>query len=273
MSKLLALGSGPVEFTDLTSGSTVSLPLSSIYFENSQIQAEGGVYTAHKSALDPLLAHLATTGAIRPGPPPAAKPAMVVSAKAPGAAGNSVVVEFLNFDSSAAPPAFDSKVSEVDIYRLLKPETVQTVLGSAAGAGLVFVPGSAPGTGDLPKAGTYSLTVTSPATVAAVEIPKSDGSGDAFTVQAKADGDEGSRTTVEIADVDTAASTFTLTARWTKTATHVAAADLAAQFAYELTIAPPDGAANVSTPAAAAINLSGGQDASTARSASAVAMA
>ena len=98
MARIPALSKGPIGFTDAT-GSQVFLPLSSIFFEDSVIKAEGSLYTAKKAVADPWLEHLAKIGFIVPDANPPTKTAMVITAKNAGANGNLIQIEFKNFDT------------------------------------------------------------------------------------------------------------------------------------------------------------------------------
>ncbi|MCC6364383.1 MAG: hypothetical protein IT165_12735 [Bryobacterales bacterium] len=274
MAKSPAIINGPVEVMEPNSGKLLSLPVSDIYFEDSQIKAQGSLYTANQALFDAFLGHLVKAGAVTPGPQSPTKPVMVLKAKTAGSTGNTILAVFSNFDSGTNPK-FDATVSETDTYTALTPGTVQASLGTAAGngtrPGLVFVPGAAPASTAVPKAGVYALTITSPATAAKADIPLNTGSGTAFSVQAKADGADGELTTVEIKDVDATARTFTLVAAWKKTpAAKVLPTDLASTFSYEMDVTPPEGAAAVGTPAAGSVLLSGGADASAAVKATAI---
>jgi hypothetical protein len=270
MARTRALANGPVELTD-SSGKQISLPLTAIFFDGNAVKAEGDLYTANKALLDPWLAYLAAIGWLFPDAQPPVKTAMVIAAKDPGSNGNFIQIVFSNFDETDPnDPKFDTTVTETNLYTGLTPPTVQTVLGANAGSGtkpgLVFVPGAAPT--DLPKAGSYPLTVTGANTFAAADIPKDSGAGNAFTVQAKADGADGAQTKVEIKDVDTSASTFTLAANWDKTANQITSSQVGSNFAYLITVAAPVGG-SISAPAAGTITLNGGSDAASAASASA----
>lgn len=262
MARTPALSTGPLGFTDISTGKQLQLPLNAVYFEDKKVKAEGPVYNSNKTAADAWLAHLVQSGRILPDPNPPSKPAMKIAAKAPGANGSQITVKVENLQPDLATPAntkFDVTVSETDTYKGLKPATIQDILGNAAGKGtqpgLVFVPGASAPT-ELPKAGDYSLAGT-PAVAA---IPKNSGSGDAFTVQARADGADAAATKVTIADLNEAAGTFTLSANWSKKAAAIKAADVAATFAYELAVSAPDGAP-LAAPAAGTFALGGGADA------------
>jgi hypothetical protein len=268
MAKSPAIINGPVEVMEPNSGKLLSLPVSDIYFEDSQIKAQGSLYTANQSLFDAFLAHLVKSGAVTPGPQSPTKPVMVLKAKTAGSTGNTILAVFSNFDSGTNPK-FDATVSETDTYLALTPGTLQTILGTTASngtrPGLVFAPGAAPASTAVPKAGVYAMAITAPATAATVDIPLNSGAGTAFQLQAKADGADGALTAVEIKDVDATARSFTLVATWKKTpAAKVLPADLSSTFSYEIEVTPPEGAAAVGTPAAGSVLLSGGADASAA---------
>jgi hypothetical protein len=273
MARARALANGPVEFA--SSGTQISLSLTAIFFDGNTVSADAGLlgdlYKANKKVADDWLAYQAANGLLRPAAQPPVKTAMVIKANDPGSNGNFIQIAFSNFDeTNPNDPKFDTAVTESNTYTNLTPSTVQTVLGAAAGAkpGLVFVSGPSPA--ELPKAGSYPLVMVPNNTFAAADIQKNSGSGNAFTVQAKADGPDGAKTKVEIKDVDTSASAFTLVATWTKTASQITSSQLGSNldFAYLITIDPPaDGA--ISVPVAGTVTLKGGSDAVGAEAASA----
>jgi hypothetical protein len=262
MTRTPALASGPVEFTD--AGNQVSLPLASIFFDGNTVHAEGSLYNSHKAAADDWLAYLAKIGEIVPDAQHPAKTAMVIKAKSAGSNGNFIQIQFSNLDNTDPNNVeFDAAVTETDTYAGLTPATIQPAL--SAQPGLVILPGATPT--ELPKAGTYPMAVNSPNTAATADIPKNAGSGNAFTVQARADGPDGALTQATIKDVT--ATAFTLVAAWTKTATHITAANLGPTFDYEITVSAPSGG-TLSAPAPGTVTLSGGSDAASASQASAV---
>ncbi|MEO8597298.1 MAG: hypothetical protein ABI759_28525 [Candidatus Solibacter sp.] len=260
---------GPIELMD-NNGKLLSLSVSDVFFNNGSISAKGAIYAANQALFDPFLKHLVTTGFIKPGPTPATKPVMVLKAKTAGSNGNAIGVQFTNFSSDASPK-FDATVSEVETYTGLTGATIQSVLGTSATngkrRGLVFVPGAAPAATVDPKAGVYALAIAGAATAATADIPLNAGAGTAFTLQAKGDGADGSLTTAEVKDVDTTAHTFSIVAKWSKTAAQVLPAGLTAAFGYEVDIAAPPGG-SLGTPAPGSAVLSGGADASDALQAS-----
>ena len=268
-----AIVSGPIELMN-ASGTLVTLSATDMFFDNGSISAKGPTYAANRSLFDPFLKHLAANGFIQAGPAPQTNPVMVLKAKTPGSAGNSVGAQFTNFSSDASPK-FDATVSETDTYTGLTGGTIQATLGSSASngkrRGLVILPGAAPPPTVDPKPGVYPLAIVGADTAATADIPLNTGPGSAFKLQAKADGNDGNLTSVEIKDLDTTAHTFTLVAKWSKTAIQLLPAGLSTAFAYELEVTPPPGAGSVGTPAPGSVVLSGGADAADAVQASATA--
>ena len=261
MTRARAVARGPVGFTD-GNGKQASLPLTAIFFDTSGVGAEGGVYTANKTVVDPWLAYLAKSGLLVPGAEAPARTAFVINAKDPGSYGNAIQIAFSSFDETDPDtPKFDAVLSATNTYTQVTPAAVQAALGSSAGGGtsrgLVFVPGATPT--ELPKAGIYPLAVTDPNAFASAEIPTESGSGVAFTLQAKGDGPDGALTVVEIQDVDTAAGTFSLVAKWTKSASQITASDIGSNFDYLIAVEPPS-SGSISAPAEGTITLSGGSD-------------
>jgi hypothetical protein len=267
------VANGPISFSD-AQGRAFSIPLSLLYFDaNGAIQADTWpLYGDHQALLDDWLPYLQEQGLIREGEAPAPVNAMVVKAKTPGAAGNTIL---LNIDNVHPDPAdntvtlFDATVIETNTYIGLAPDTVKLVLGTAPGGGskpgLVFV--SSAGDPELPKVGDYPLASGGAGVSSTVDIPNVDESATALSVTARSEGAEGDRTTVTIDDVDATNTTFTLTAEWTKTVPNLEAGELAGAFDYEITVDPPAGGA-LAAPAAGEYALSGGADAQTAQPAS-----
>src|SRR5262245_21832278 len=94
-----AISNGPIEVTDVNSGRQLSLPISDVYFDGTQIKAKGALYATNPSVFDAFLSRLVAIGAIQPGPEPPTKPVMVIKAKTPGSMGNFIRVQFRNVDA------------------------------------------------------------------------------------------------------------------------------------------------------------------------------
>jgi len=261
--KAAVLTSGPIGFTDSRSGGQLSIPGSAIYFDNTgAVKADQWpLYVANQVIIDAWLPYLAQRGVILPAPTAPSAPAMVIKAKAPGSSGNFIQIGFSNIrpdPNHSGVDIFDVTVTETNTYTLLTPSTIKEILGTAPSTGkqpgLVYV--SSAGDPKLPKAGEYTLS-GDPATR---DIDKNAGTDAAFTVNAKSSGDDGARTKVTIKDVDSNANTFTLVATWTKTVEGIEVKVVEINFAYELTVSPPEGSTTLAVPAPGTITLSGGAD-------------
>jgi hypothetical protein len=210
-------------------------------------------------------------------PPP--KPALVITARDAGGAGNNIRVVLSNVVPDTGTPGntkVDLTVSETDTYNGLTPATVGDVLGvdttPGARPGLVHVKGAGPY--QLPKAKDYTLAGGNGAK-ASRDLDKNTGSGAAFTVEAKAAGAEGNDIKVSIQDVDTTSTTnprFTLVASWTKSMSGVKLSEITANFGFLIQVDPPRDTA-FAPPVPATIVLTGGADARSATPATATAAA
>jgi len=259
-----AISAGPVSLMD--EGKHYSIPLSALYFDaNGKLKADRWpLYATLATPVDLFLGQLSTSGAVVAGPEPAAKPAFLVSASAPGSTGNAITLLIENVTADTTTPAdstADITVSETDTYNGLTPDSLTEVIGESAGAGskpgLVFVSSASP---ELPKAGSYTLASANPGTdPATIDIPKESGAGDAFTLEARSNAEDGTLTKIEIKDVDATEATFNMEVSWSKNETVVKVSEFAAAFAYVVTITAPDG--GYRAPAPGLIALTGGADA------------
>ncbi len=273
MAKLAALATAPIGYTDPSTSSQLSIPTSLIYFEDgsAKFTPPAGMSASTSADITKWLAALAREGILTSDAQAPPVPAMVISAKSAGSAGNSIEVEITNVrpkPADATKTIFDITLTETNTYELLKPQTVKAVVGTAAGGGdkpgLVFV--SSGGNPSQPKDGVYPMT-GDPATA---DIAKADGSAGAFVLTTKAGGADAALTKVTISAATDPANpgTFTLEAVWTKAAAGIEPADLVAALGYEITVAPPDGGA-LAPPAAGGYALSGGGEVQAATKASA----
>lgn len=276
MSETVALGNGPVVFTG-KDGNQLLIPLSALSFDSSGKLNVSNWPTLTSDGAS-WLTYLVSRGGLTPGAAPPPKPAILIKATDPGAAGNNIQVAISNVISTT----FDATITETDTYVGLSfdqasPSFMKTVLGTDS------APGTKPGlvrvlaadTPSQPKEGSYSLTggddkLKKPSATSVDGDP----SGTAFNVQAKKPGQDGDKTTVTIANVDDNAKTFTLTAVWTSSITGIQLTDLPTKLAgsgYEITVTSPSG--GYALPAAGTIQLSGGADATAAQAASVTAIA
>jgi hypothetical protein len=272
MAKTRVRGNGPIEIID-SAGLLVALPLSALFFDGGQLQASGALYIAHKAAFDPLLQELSDEGLIVPDIRPPQPPAVVVTAKNPGAAGNNIQLTFSNIrtnPSDNTQTILDATLTQRDVYPDMDPTKLGVVLGTSSTtggpAGLVFL--SSSGTPTAPKEGTYQAD-----TSGVVKVPKVTGSGNAFQLTFRM-ADAAAVMTVEVSASDAATGVFGLAATWTRTLTGIQISELDANANFGAMItaaAPPDGSLGVPTPGT--IILTGGADATDAKPASATAMA
>src|SRR2546430_1386957 len=146
-----AVGSGPVEFMDESTGQQLSIPLSDLAFDaNGNLIPSGWpLYQQHKATVDSVLKYLQTTGAIYPAPSPPPAPAMVIEAKQQGSSGNNIQIEFSKVGTTDPndPTKFDAKVTETEAYNGLTKDT------------------------DLGTAFAYEITVSPPPGAAAPGVP------------------------------------------------------------------------------------------------------
>jgi len=268
MAKLAAVASGPVGFTD-ANGTQLSIPTSRIQFEDgvATFTPPTGMTPATSTAIGEWINALVKEGIIVPGVQPPPVPAMIVSAKDAGSAGNEIQIAISNVrpkPTDASKTIFDAAVTQTLVYAMLTPATIKTVLGTAAGSGErpgpVFV--SSATAPVQPKNGEYSLTPgATPADPATVDIPKTDGTAGAFGLTSKAAGADAGLTKVSITNADDVAhpGTFTLTAAWSKSAAGIEVSEIATTFGYELAVDPPTGGA-LAVPAPGTYVLSGGAE-------------
>ena len=258
------LANGPIGFTD--SGQQKAIPLPDLYFDASGlIKADkwppyNSSTAALKNSIDAWLQHLVRNGDLVKDTQQTPAAAMVITAKDPGAAGNSIKIVVSNVREDVANPPnkiFDVTVTETDTYTGLTPATIKDLLGTAAGGGqkpgLVFISSAAAPV--LPAAGANPLS-TDPAKAT---INKADATPGAFDVTAKRGGVDGALTVVTIKDV--VGQTFTLVAVWTKSANGILPAAFSTQFAYEIVVSAPPGGGALLVPAPGTLVLAGGADA------------
>lgn len=275
MAKTPVTGHGPIEFTD--DGEQVVIPLSAFYLDNHGVlTSDSTLYTNAKSkaAVDAWLKQLQQDGMVKAAAVPPPAPAMVITAKAPGTAGNHISITFSNVDTGAG--TFDAEVQEQETYAGLTKDTVKGVLGAAPGGGtnpgLVFV--SSAGAAH-PADGVYPVIVDPGGSGNYIADIGDGAGGTAFTVQSRAVDAEATNTVVEIKDAANPASpgTFTLVATWKKPkAVGLQPGGLQGSFGYEITVAPPAGG-QLGVPAEGTVALRGGADTAAPAAASATVFA
>lgn len=280
------IGNGPLTFTD-SSGRQISIPLSVLTFDSSgSLVVDKKKWTPpanEESLITNLLNYLVTNQLVTPISSASPKPAMVVNAAIPGAAGNHILIKIdykpTKLDPDPTKVTFDVTVTQKDIYSGLKTSTVIDVLGSNKPKaekqfGLVrVVDGSIADPNLLPddsKPFELKLPASPPPNSASVDITDK-ASKKVFTLEASQPGKDGELITVSFSDVKVTEKTFTLTAQWQKQITGVSIGNVQQKFAdlsYLVTVAlPPSGIFSI--PADDSTSLSGGADGQTPSSASA----
>jgi hypothetical protein len=212
------------------------------------------------------LSYLVAQQLLQPGAVPSGKPALIISAREAGAAGNAVSAIFAKPTPNADPNAatVDVTVSGQQSWSLLTAASLLSVLGTGPGTGsqpgLVFLVAPPPAAGTMPVAGTVTATGTLPEFV----VPKQ-GGGTAFTLEAlfhsAADTADAALLTVTVKDVDATNNSFSLVVNWTKSHAAAALHDLvnANPFAFLVSFAAPSGGL-IGPPNAGTITLQGGTD-------------
>ncbi len=286
------VGTGPVTFTDASSGQQFCVPLTALGFDDGKIASTAwagpaGFTTEQRALLDAYLGRLVSAGALVPGesPPPAA--AMVFKAKQAGASGNRIQIAISNVRES--PPGsgtilFDLAIIQTDAYAGLSVDSasarhVKAVLGTETKAGTDAGLARTRDADDvklLPKNGAYSFTGGSDTDRSAAAIDANDGSGTAYTLDAWAAGASGDLTKVTVSNAGPATDpkAFDLQVVWTQSfaalKTSTIDATLARNFLVE--VSKPAGA-EYAVPSPGTILLSGGADASDAAQAGGTLMA
>jgi hypothetical protein len=279
------IGNGPIGFTD-SNGNQRFIPLSVLEFSNGQINAsKWSLYAVNQTVVDSLLKELVDNDFLRPGSSPPLKPAIVLKAAVPGAAGNNIRVAFSELKVDTTTPAnttFKAKITAKDTYPGLSYDSasaafIKKILGTATVAGekpcLIRVKDADPPS--QPKEGSYSLTGGNATTKSSKGID-GDSTETAFTTEAWKAGSEGDSITVTISQVNATQKTFTLGVELKQpTIADIKLSDLPTKLAGSgivLTLTKPDGG-DFAVPALGTVGLSGGSDAKAAASASAIIVA
>jgi hypothetical protein len=283
------LGNGPFEYTDPTSGKQVSIPLSALFFDpsnNNQLSINSTQWTpAVPAFVAKLLGNLAQQQIIVPVPVASPKPAMVITAKDPGSAGNNiqVVIAIASPNIDPTQVKFSVTVTETESYKRLSLNStsnnyIETILGSdtvqSQSPGLVHVLHASLGATGTPATATPFKAASTNAK-AQSDVKTADATPKTlFTLEAKKKGKDGELTSViSIGPNAGDPTTFDLSVQWTKQATNLTLANVqgntAAALYYEVAVsAPPSGIFSI--PAAGTVQLTGGTNGTSATAASAV---
>jgi hypothetical protein len=276
MSERAAVGNGPVAyFTD--AGQRVLFPLSAIYFDGDDVKAR----TTTTDSLTKWLKYLVAQGRLAPSAAPPPVGALVLTAAAPGTAGNKVVVKVA--PNNANPTQVDITTTETNTYTGVTLADLPTVLGSSGdpgeGPGLVrFKPSTDPGPPPDPAAMTaVPVPPETPPVAGAlpsweIKGPTPTSATTSFTLEARGEGSDTGTMTIKVTDVkgSAGAKTFTLHVEWTSTITIDKADDLSVSIseltskprllAFAVRISEPAGGGGYKLPRPGTVALHGGAD-------------
>src|SRR3954454_2054465 len=151
----------PISYTE--GGRQFLIPSSAIEINESTNKIDVGKWKTAAGVtgkVEDWLTYLADNGTIARETSSQPPPAMVITAKDRGANGKTITVEVSNVDIAASK--FDAKVTEIDHYAGLTPDTIETILGTSPHfglqPGLVFVARTSTG----PKMPDKTTTPLSP---------------------------------------------------------------------------------------------------------------
>lgn len=224
-----ALATGPVSFLDSNSNQR-EIPLSAIYFDSNGPNASGWLSlggnsgnSANAPLVKALLAQLAAQNLLTPGTQTSPTPSLTITAAEAGGTGNAIQVTISNVSASAG--MMTMMVSATEVYPGLTTATIAAALGTSAAtaSGLVFLESN----NDQPPA-EFTGTTAAPALNCAVP-EAANPANTAFTLAAanSADAADAANISIHIAPDPLPATTFTLTASWSKTESGVTLAMLA----------------------------------------------
>jgi hypothetical protein len=259
MSSSIAVGSGPIAFTD-KNGHAHLIPLTAISFEGEELHLDDK-YKELTTDILPWLKYLAEQKIIRAGEVPPKKPALVLKAIDAGVVGNNIQVEFKDIDLAEATFAailtvkethtlsYDSN-SDIFIKKILKateqPRSIVHVLDAD--------------TPSQPISKKYNLATGTAATKAKVAIDGAAAGTTAFTLEAGKNGEDGNNIVATISGVDDQAKTFVLSIVWTKTISAIKLTDLPTKLTNQYIVAEANPAGKFAVPPAGIFALRGGSD-------------
>jgi hypothetical protein len=211
-----ALATGPVSFLDSNSNQR-EIPLTAIYFDSNGPNATAWLNLGDNSANAPivnaLLAQLAAQGLLTPGTQTTPTPSLIITAAEPGVTGNVTQVTISNVSTSAG--TMTVAVSATEVYPGLTTDTIANVLGTSAetASGLVYLESNE----DQPPA-EFTGNIAAPALNCAVP-DAANLANPAFTLAAAntAAAADAASISIHVAPDPLPATTFTITASWTKT--------------------------------------------------------
>jgi hypothetical protein len=263
MQAAMVVGGSPVSFV-APSGKQYGIPLSLLAIKQGAVDTSR-LDPAIAAAALPTLSLLYANGVLVASAASAPVAALVLTAKATGAIGNEIEVDFADVKpnaTSAGDTTVDATLRASDRRSGLTPVSAGAELGKPGGAtkpGLVTLTAAATKLpGALPATALAAAAPGDPLTLA---VAANDGSGVAFTLQAVAGVGPPATLTAAIEDVDTTAGTFTLALALNHAVADVALKNLGTNFGLLLDVAP--GLGGYAPPVVGTAALSGGADAQT----------
>jgi hypothetical protein len=257
-----ALSTGPVSFLDANSNQQ-QIPLSAISFgPNGPDASSWSNYAPNSLLINQLLQQLVAQGLLTPGTQSAPSAALSITANEAGTTGNVIQVTISNVNTSAG--TMTVTVSATEVYPGLTPATLADTLGTSPGTanGLVYLQSANP-----QQPGLYSqnTSVGPDYTYPVPDAPPA--TGTAFTLAAVDTGGTADAANISVSVVPdpNPATTFTVTASWTKSVNNLTPAMLTPAapspppFGLLVTFTAPAGGA---LPAPGTVTLQGGATAS-----------
>ena len=263
-----ALATGPISFLD-GNANQQQIPLSAIYFDSNGPHTTWPNYAANSAIIDELLLQLSKQGLLTPGTETSPTAALTITATEAGTTGNVIQVSITNVSTTAG--TMTVAVAATEIYPGLTTATIGAALGTTVPTanGLVYLQSN---NDQLPAAFTQSTSTEPDFTYAVPEAV--DNTKTAFTVAAvdSTDAADAANIAVTVAPDPSPATTFTLTASWTKTVNGVTLTTLTTPatnpFGLLVTFSSPAGAP---LPGPGTVTLQGGANASSSLAAQATA--
>lgn len=257
--------SGPIEFCS-KDGVQSSLPIQKFSYENGDFKIDDEWLQANPTAseadLKLLLKKLQVQGFLTPVVEPPPVPAMIISAAAPGEAGNKIQIAIGKAKVSGGKKTFDAEITQKITYPNLKIADLGAAVGtdpdSQPEGAMVFL-SKAPADATFPKEGTYTADDSQKISIDAETTET------AFELTATRDAGTTKAEIKKITD-----DTFTLTTTWTDSAIEQDVETFAEAFPDAITVQPPTEGGDITVPAAGIVPLSGGTDAKESTAASAV---
>lgn len=219
MANYQALGTGPVSFVDAHQKQQ-QIPLSAITFSAGDADASAWslwskISSGDQDIVKAMLTQLVSQGLLTPGTQTAPTPSLTITAAQPGTTGNVIVVTFAAPNPAAG--TVNVTVSANEVYPGLTLATLGNALGTSAPTanGLVYLAGPPVAA---PENFTGKISLGAPFDCVVLDAAAT---GTAFTLAATNTSKAPDAALIDISVTldPTPATTFTVTASWTKTVT------------------------------------------------------